>query len=81
MRLAEAFHSLPCPSSVLKPSHSLYGLNVQHLFVAKEMLDNMTFSIGGLNTSPCGLVRTSPTYQTTLLGGVYADYFWGLFQA
>jgi len=27
----------------------------------------MAFSIGGLNTSPEGLVRTSPTYQTTLL--------------
>jgi len=27
------------------------------------------------------LMRTSPTYQTTLLGGVYVVYFWELFQA
>jgi len=45
------------------------------------MLDVTTISIGGLNTSPEGLVRTSPTYITTLLGGVCAVYFWGLFQA
>lgn len=26
LRLAEAYHGLPCPSSAIKPSHSLYGL-------------------------------------------------------
>ena len=42
-------------------------LIIQQLFVAKELPDITTISIGGLNISPEGLMRTSPTYQTTIM--------------
>ena len=46
----------------------------------KEILDDSTISIGGLNISPCGLMRTSPTYQTTLLVESRLSIFGGGFK-
>ena len=67
MRLAIDYHSLPCPSSAPKPSYPLYGLKSSILLSPKGCQIITVISIGGLNTSPEGLVLTSPTYQTTLV--------------